>query len=107
MGDFRLSPAYDLLNSRIHIEDKDFALDEGLLPKHLAQGKIRVPLSKLAELAEIPEKVYQDIMSKMVSKSDVVFKMITASFLSDTTKKNYWQSYNARLNQLLKNSERM
>ena len=24
LGDFKLSPAYDLLNSRIHIEDKDF-----------------------------------------------------------------------------------
>ncbi|QQS50531.1 MAG: HipA domain-containing protein [Bacteroidota bacterium] len=41
MGDFRLSPAYDLLNSRIHIEDKDFALDDGLLPRNLAQGKIK------------------------------------------------------------------
>lgn len=86
----------------MHIEDKDFALDEGLLPKHLAKGKIRVQFSKLAELAEIPEKVYQDILSKMMSKSDVVFKMITASFLSYTTKKHYWQSYNARLKQFLK-----
>lgn len=32
-GDYRLSPAYDLLNSRIHIDDKDFALEDGLLPK--------------------------------------------------------------------------
>ena len=27
LGDFRLSPAYDLLNTRIHIEDSDFALE--------------------------------------------------------------------------------
>ena len=40
MGDFKLSPAYDLLNSRIHLEDNDFALEEGLLPKGLAQGKV-------------------------------------------------------------------
>lgn len=38
-GSFRLSPAYDLLNTRLHIEDTDFALTEGLLPK--AQGGIR------------------------------------------------------------------
>lgn len=31
MGDFKLSPAYDLLNRSIHIEDKDFALEDGLL----------------------------------------------------------------------------
>lgn len=40
MGDYCLSPAYDLLNSRIHIEDRDFALEDGLLPRNLAQGKI-------------------------------------------------------------------
>ena len=28
--------------------------------------------------------------------------MITASFLNDTTKRNYWQSYNGRLKQLSK-----
>jgi serine/threonine-protein kinase HipA len=35
LGDFRLSPAYDLLNSRLHINDGDFALEEGLYPKLL------------------------------------------------------------------------
>lgn len=102
MGDYRLSPAYDLLNSRIHIDDKDFALDDGLLPGNLAQGKIRMQFSKLAENAEISEKGFNDIISMMLSKSAIVEKMITASFLSDSTKKNYWQSYNARLKQLLK-----
>ncbi|OFX56700.1 MAG: phosphatidylinositol kinase [Bacteroidetes bacterium GWA2_30_7] len=102
MGDYRLSPAYDLLNSRIHIEDNDFALDDGLLPKNIAQGKIRVQLSKLAENAEISEKIFNEIMKMMLSKSDIVEKMITASFLNDSTKRNYWQSYNGRLKQLLK-----
>jgi serine/threonine-protein kinase HipA len=35
MGDFRLSPAYDLLNSRLHVNDSDFALEDGLLPPQL------------------------------------------------------------------------
>lgn len=102
MGDYRLSPAYDLLNSRVHIDDKDFALDEGLLPRNLAQGKIRMQFFKLAENAEISEKIFNDIMTIMLSKSDIVEKMITASFLNNSTKRNYWQSYNGRLNQLLK-----
>lgn len=29
-GDYVLSPAYDLLNTRIHVDDSDFALDGGL-----------------------------------------------------------------------------
>lgn len=101
-GDYRLSPAYDLLNSRIHIEDRDFALDEGLLPQKIAQGKIGFRFAKLAEKAEISEKTFQEIMGLMVSKSDSVGKMIAASFLNDSTKRNYFQSYQERLNQLTK-----
>ena len=101
-GDYRLSPAYDLLNSRIHIADKDFALDEGLMPKNLSQGKISLQFVKLAEKAEINEKTYQHIMSLLVSRSDLVKKMVVASFLNDTTKRNYLQSYQGRLKQLSK-----
>lgn len=102
MGDYRLSPAYDLLNSHIHIEDRDFALEEGLLPRNLAQGKIKMQFAKLAENAKISEKLFNDIMTLMLSKSNVVEKMVSASFLNDSTKRNYWQSYNGRLIQLSK-----
>ena len=102
-GDYRLSPAYDLLNSRIHIEDRDFALDGGLLPGNLAQGKIRVQFATLAEQAGINKKIYDDIMATMLSKSGLVEKMVTASFLNDSTQRNYWQSYTGRLKQLGKN----
>lgn len=102
MGDYRLSPAYDLLNSRIHIEDKDFALDNGLLPADLAQGKISRQFAILAENAGISEKNFNDILSLMLSQSDNVEKLTTASFLNETTKRNYWQSYQGRLIQLMK-----
>ena len=102
MGDFRLSPAYDLLNSRIHVHDSDFALDGGLLPGHLSQGKIRRQFAVLAEQAGIQEKFFNDLMSLMVSKSVLVDKMVAASFLNETTKRNYWQSYQGRLNQIVK-----
>jgi len=101
-GDYRLSPAYDLLNSRIHIEDKDFALEDGLLPRNLAQGKIGLQFAKLAEKAEISEKTFQEIMALMISKSDLVKKMVDASFLNETTKRNYFQSFQDRLKQLTK-----
>lgn len=101
-GDYRLSPAYDLLNSRIHITDKDFALDDGLLPQKVAQGKISFLFAKLAEKAEISEKNFQEIMGLMISKSNLVNKMISASFLNDSTKKQYFQLYQERLHQLTK-----
>ena len=101
-GDFKLSPAYDLLNSRIHIDDKDFALDDGILPKNLAQGKIGGQFAILAQQAGIAEKIFNDIFSMMLSHSEVVEKMTTSSFLNESTKRNYFQSYQGRLKQLMK-----
>ncbi len=102
MGDYRLSPAYDLLNSRMHIDDKDFALEDGLLPKNLAQGKTSKQFSLLAEHIGVSEKMFKDMMSVMLSQSDSVEKMVAVSFLNDTLKRNYWQSYQGRLKQLTK-----
>lgn len=102
MGDYRLSPAYDLLNSHIHVNDSDFALEEGLLPKNFAQGKISTQFAKLADCAGISNKIFNNIMELMLSKSTVVNNLIAASFLNDTTKRNYWQSYQGRLAQLTK-----
>jgi len=100
MGDFRLSPAYDLLNTHIHIDDKDFALRDGLLPKNLAQGKIRSQFEILAKEAGIIKKVYVDILDIMMDKTDMVEKLVNSSFLNDRTKRNYWQSYKGKLNRL-------
>jgi serine/threonine-protein kinase HipA len=102
MGDFKLSPAYDLLNSRIHIDDKDFALDDGLLPRDLAQGKIIEQIATLSRKAGISEIVFNEILSTMLSHPQLVEKLIFSSFLNEKIKKNYWQSYQGRLKQLMK-----
>jgi serine/threonine-protein kinase HipA len=72
------------------------------LPRNLAKGKIGSQFAKLAEKAEISEKIFQEIMALMISKSDLVEKMVSASFLNETTKRNYFQSFQGRLNQLTK-----
>jgi serine/threonine-protein kinase HipA len=102
MGDYRLSPAYDLLNSRLHITDNDFALEDGLLPPSLAQGKIRKQFQMLSERAGISEKQCDTIIAFMLSKSEKVETMINASFLNDRMKRNYWQAYQTRINKLSK-----
>ena len=84
LGDYRLSPAYDLLNSRIHVDDKDFALNDGLLPKNLSKGNIRNQFSLLAKHAEINEDIFKAIMDQMLSESTEVKRMIHASFLSES-----------------------
>ena len=99
-GDFKLSPAYDLLNSRIHIEDKDFALDEGLIPARMGQGNVAKQFRLLADYAGIPEKQKNAIMALMVSKTEQVTTLIHASFLKDRIKRSYLQGYQLKLKKL-------
>jgi len=102
MGDYRLSPAYDLLNCSVHIKDKDFALTDGLLPPKLTKGKISQQFAILADKAGISKKILNDTMTLMKSKSELVEKFVNSSFLDQKTKRNYWQSYQGRLKQLVK-----
>ena len=102
MGDYRLSPAYDLLNSRIHIMDNDFALEEGLLPPRFAQGKIRQQFQLLAKKAGITDKLSDNILASVTANSEMVKSLIFASYLNDTTKRNYLQTYQAKLKRLTK-----
>ncbi len=102
MGDFILSPAYDLLNSRIHVEASDFALEEGLLPKPINHGKISQKFKLLAEKAGIKQKISEDILKFMLSQSDLVGSFVNASFLDQKTKRNYLQHYQDKLNRLSK-----
>ena len=102
MGDYRLSPAYDLLNSRIHIRDQDFALDDGLLPKNLAQGKIQHQFAVLAEQAEISGKIFKDTLELIFSGSPQVETLTFTSFLDETTQRSYWQAFQGRFKQLTK-----
>ena len=99
-GDFRLSPAYDLLNTRIHIDDSDFALEHGLLPPHLAKGKIMDQFRILAKEAGLSEKQSEQVFSNLLSKSSKVETMVDSSFLEEKAKRNYLQAYQTRYKKL-------
>jgi len=101
LGDFRLSPAYDLVNTRMHLEDSYFALDDGLLPKNLAKGKIMQQFLLLAEHAELSQGQTDGVLDKLLSNSERVVEFIDASFLSEKAKRNYLQVYQTRLKKLV------
>lgn len=100
LGDFKLSPAYDLLNSRLHISDKDFALEQGLLPPPEVQGEIKQQFIKLGQLANIPAKQMDKIFKSLTQNEDLVKKLIQHSFLSDRYKRSYEQAYLTKLAKL-------
>jgi len=107
MGDYRLSPAYDLLNSRIHILDRDFTLDDGLLPPPIAKGKISQQFSILSDHAGINQLVFSNLISLMLSNSAAVHRLINDSFLSESIKRNYWQLYQRRLKKLTEEPDKL
>jgi serine/threonine-protein kinase HipA len=92
-GDYRLSPAYDLLNTHIHINDSDFALDEGLLPKSINRGKVGEQFRILASEAGITGKQVDNVLKSMLSNPEKVEALISASFLDERFKRNYLQAY--------------
>ena len=102
MGDFRLSPAYDLLNTHLHVDDSPFALADGLLPTNYAVGNIPEQFKRLAALAAIPERQAMLIMEDMMSHEPEIRKLVAASFLSDQLKRNYLEQYQKRLDNLQK-----
>lgn len=102
LGDYRLSPAYDLLNSRMHINDRDFALEDGLLPPHLAQGKIKEQFISLGDAAKIQKTQSVKILEELTSKQQAVLALIDVSFLDEKSKRNYTQAYQTRMNKLLR-----
>ncbi|MGV0857305.1 type II toxin-antitoxin system HipA family toxin [Empedobacter brevis] len=102
-GDFKLSPAYDLLNTKIHIEDADFALKEGILPKSITKGKVIDQLKVLGEKAGMTEKSIAKVLQNLTSKEDQVIDLIRRSFLLEKLKRNYLQSYQRRLKKLKNN----
>ena len=91
MGDYTLSPAYDLLNSRIHIADHDFALEDGLLPKNLTKGKVTEQFYILAEQVQISKSQVNGIFEQLTSAPKKVEELIDASFLNESSKRNFYK----------------
>ncbi|MDI1234460.1 MAG: HipA domain-containing protein [bacterium] len=101
MGDYRLSPAYDLLNTRLHIADKDFALDHGLLTPNKNKGKILHQFKTLGQLAGISNQQIELALKMITNGSEKAEILVKASYLNDKSKRNYWQSYQGKLKNLI------
>ncbi|WP_235893344.1 hypothetical protein [Litoribacter populi] len=72
------------------------------MPRNLAQGKISKQFAVLAGLAEIGENIYAELFESILDGGAQVERLIASSFLDDSTKRSYWQSYQSRMKQLRK-----
>ena len=103
-GDYILSPAYDLMNTSIHIDDGDFALQDGLIPKseysdtytnsgHPCKDDF-ITFGK--RIGVLPQKLHS-IIELFATEQPQVLQLIEHSFLDEKVKRMYRQSYLERL----------
>jgi serine/threonine-protein kinase HipA len=102
-----LSPAYDLLNTKIHLDDSDFALDGGLFNDGFqseAMKKSNHPglqdFQELARRFEMNEKRRDKILSSYLQVQPLVEELTRRSFLNEKTKRAFLLHYQTKRNQL-------
>ncbi len=106
-GDHILSPAYDLINTRIHVDDTDFALSGGLFKDDFASKRKKISghtgsddFHELARRMNITEKRKDKLISPFLHKQETVVDLINQSYLNDQTKRTYLLLYQTKRNQL-------
>jgi serine/threonine-protein kinase HipA len=84
-GITRLTPAYDLVSTRLVIEDDQLAIPVHGKRDNLRRGVWR----RFAAYCKLPEKAVLRILNKQVSVLDEAIRLIDRSFLPDDQKEHY------------------
>ena len=103
-GDYVLTPAYDLMNTSIHINDGDFALQDGLIPESAYSDIYSQTLHPCKDdfitfgtrIGVLPKKIVS-IIEIFATEQPKVYELIENSFLEEKVKRMYKQSYLERL----------
>lgn len=100
-GEYHLSPAYDLINTSLHLyEPRIFALDKGLFREgmHLTDTRTvtRVDFEEFGRRIGLATRLVKRELDNFATEQPLAKELIYRSFLSDKLKKYYWQSYNYR-----------
>lgn len=103
-GDYVLTPAYDLLNTSIHINDGDFALQGGLMPESeysdvytRSSHPCKDDFITFGTMIGVFPKKLHSIIGTFASEQPKVYELIENSFLDEKVKRMYKQSYQERL----------
>lgn len=100
-GEYRLSPAYDLINTSLHlVEPRIFALDKGLFREGMKLSDThqvnRADFEEFGNRIGLPERVVKRELDTFAKENPMVKVLIEHSFLSDVLKRQYWLSIDYR-----------
>ena len=108
-GDYFLSPAYDLINTRLHVDDTDFALDRGLFADDFASDTFKKTFhrgkqdfTEFAKRIGVREDRLEKLLEPFLMKQDKVDMLVSRSFLNEPNKRGYLMEYGSRRNRLIK-----
>ena len=107
-GDNFLSPAYDLVNTRLHVDDTDFALNKGLFSDEFKSSEYKKnghpSKSDFIEFAKrigVTESRVEKLLNPFLEKQIPVETLISRSFLIDASKRWYLLMYQTKRNYLI------
>ncbi|MBU0489270.1 MAG: HipA domain-containing protein [Bacteroidetes bacterium] len=106
-GDHMLSPAYDLVNTRIHVDDTDFAFYHGLFSDGYKSESFQKKshacgddFSEFGKRIGVNETRIEKLMKPFMEKQTMVEMLTEKSFLKKPEKRAYLLLYSTRRNLL-------
>ena len=107
--DYRLAPAYDLLNTSLHVGDDDFGLDGGLSPNieksdvYLRTGHpCRQDFELFGKSIGLIQHRVNAILDKYMELPEKSLTLIKNSFLSDKMKRSYLRAISERTSRFIR-----
>lgn len=100
-GEYRLSPAYDLINTSLQLRNPNiFALDKGLFKEGMTFSDTRTicrsDFEEFGRRIGLPPKVIKQDIDMFTVEQPLVKELISRSFLSQTLQNQYWMSFEYR-----------
>lgn len=106
-GDYLLSPAYDLINTKLHVDDTDFALSIGLFADGFKSEKFKISghpskadFIEFARRIGVSESRIEKLLAPFLEMQNKVDELTSRSFLSEPNKRGYLLMYQTKRNYL-------
>jgi len=106
-GDYLMSPAYDLVNTRIHVDDTEFALSKKLFTDdYQSAGWKKSSHASATDFLELGKRIgvvesrCTKLLAPFLERQANVESLINRSFLDGASKRAYLLHYNTKRNYL-------
>jgi serine/threonine-protein kinase HipA len=111
-SDYRLAPAYDLLNTSLHVIGDDFGLDGGLSPD-IEKSDVydrtghpcRLDFERFGAQIGLADSRIKRVLNKYMVIPELTMKLVGNSYLNDKMKRKYLRIVDERVKRFVRKSE--